>query len=359
MKKIVFAGGGTLGHIYPMIPVIEELKKIYPEIEIIFIGSKKGLENKVLRDNTNITESYFLDIQGFKRRLSMNNFKTVYKYYKSINYCKTLLRKLSPDIVIGMGGYVSGPVVKSASKLKIKTIIHEQNSVMGLANKVLLKKVDLVLLSYNIPLKNKNYLLVGNPRSSQVYRLSQNYSKGSSVYPKVVVVGGSRGAGRINDCILSIGPELKRKKIKTTLITGEKYYEENKEKVKKHTNEFLEVIPFSNSIIKLFIDADLVISRSGATTISELMALEKITLFIPSPNVTSNHQYKNAKILEDEMAAKVLLEENLNSYTLIEEIESLLFNDKLRERMKKGIKNFRYLDATQRFIQAIVELSKR
>lgn len=356
MIRIVFAGGGTLGHIYPMMPVIERLKQLYPDIYIIFIGSKTGLEKKLLKDSPYIDEHHFLDVQGFKRKLSFKNFTTIHKYFKSLKFCQRLFTEKTPDVVIGMGGYVSAPVVKSACKLKIKTIIHEQNSVMGLANKLLLKRVDTILLSYDIALNNKKTILIGNPRSSQVYEQTPKLVKKENLIPQVLVVGGSRGASQINEAVLNLGFELKNKKIKIILVTGERYYQNNIKKITALKNEYLEVLAFSNDLIGLMSQSDLVISRSGATTIAELMALKKITLFIPSPNVTNNHQYKNAKVLADHSAARILTEDKLNTYTLMNEIEELLYNTKLRQQMSKNIEKFQYLDATEEFVGTIINL---
>ena len=299
MKKIMFTGGGTLGHIFPMMPVIEELKKRYPDYQVMFFGSKTGLEKKLLSNHPFIDEAYWLDIEGLKRKLTLQNINVLFKYYQAKRKANKILQEIRPDVVIGMGGYVSAPVVKEASKLKIATIIHEQNSYLGLANKLLIKKVDKVLLAFPLPKKIKNSQVIGNPRSSEVIRKAKNYVKSKQNSKILLVVGGSRGAQKINELTLKIVTSLKLQNIKTILITGNKYYNEHKDKLLSLVDDYFEVIPFTNEIIKLINEASVVVSRSGATTLFELMALKKICLLIPSPNVTNNHQLANANYFKD------------------------------------------------------------
>lgn len=343
MKKIVFTGGGTLGHIYPMIPVIKKLKnKCY----LYFIGTTSGLE-KALIDGLNIfTNAYYLDMQGFVRKLSFENLKTINKYFKCKQQALDILKDLKPDLVIGMGGYISGVVIKAALKLKIKTMIHEQNAVMGLANKMVCKKVNRVLLG--LPLRKGingvNSVLVGNPRITEIYETYKNAEEKDLI----VVVGGSRGSQVINETIIALLPELKARAYRIVLITGSRYYQD----YRSHDDgDVIRIIPFTNELMNLFARAALVISRSGATTISEILGLRKISILIPSPNVTNNHQEKNADILASNNCAVKITEKDLQKDNLLNKITTLLTDYNLRMQMKMNMIRIGDFTAREKFIK--------
>ena len=350
--KILFAGGGTLGHIFPSFSVIEKLKE--EGNKVYFVCGTKENEKRILKDNSNIDEVYSIDLQGFKRKLSLYNLKTIVKYFKALKETKKIILKIKPDLVVGMGGYVSAPVLKIALKKRIKTIIHEQNSVYGFVNKIYKRKVDKVLLSYPIE-KGKNISLVGNPRTSEFYE--KYYINKKNNDRKVLVVGGSIGASKINDYIINHKDLFKNKKIEVKLITGNKYYQENQEKIALNNTYPLTIIPFTNVIHDEILNSKIVVSRSGATTISEIMGLEKVAIFVPSPNVTNNHQYKNALYFSEKKCAFLVEEKDVND-KLIEEIDRILSDYILMEEVKNNIKKEVDKDCKNKFYNQILEVMK-
>lgn len=330
-KNILFSGGGTLGHIYPMVSVVEELSKKY---NLFFIGTTKGLERDFIEKLGKFKKTYYLDSEGIKRKLTLKNIIVVLKHFRNIGKVKKIIRNENIDLVIGMGGYISASTVGAAIKLKVKTMIHEQNSVYGLANKILHKKVDKVLLTYNID-NSSNTVLVGNPRITEIYEKYKNTNLGIKDY--LLVVGGSRGAARINEFIISLKDQFINSNINLLLITGKKYYTENIDLINEVKDDRFKIIDFTDDLPKYLIEARVVISRAGATTIAEIMALKKITLFIPSPNVTNNHQEKNALEILKFGGGEMLRESGITKEILFDTIYKLYYNKDIRNRIINNI----------------------
>lgn len=349
--KIIFVGGGTLGHIYPFLPIVKRLKDKY---ELYFIGTKNGLEKNLMDKVEGFIKCYYLEMQGLRRSVSLYNFKTIKLYLKCKNETRKLLKELKPDLVIGMGGYISGVVIKETIKQKIKTIIHEQNAVMGFANRLVEKKVNKVILSFPVEnkLKNKHVLTIGNPRLQEIYDNHKVFVEDKKL---VLIVGGSRGSDVMNEVALKSKDKLIYYGYKIVLITGNKYYEKNQNRLKALSNENFEIISFTVKLIDLIKKAYIVVSRSGATTLVELMALGKICLLIPSPNVTSNHQEKNADILVKNNGALKLLEKDLNANTLIKQIR-ILDNLDLRIKFKNSVRKLANLKAADDFTFEVEKL---
>ena len=270
--KIVIASGGTLGHLMPIIPVVKTLREL--NYEVILYTSKK----------LNFDESLFSKIINYKAYgLSKNLYKSIYKNYLVYKEIKRNLKNESPNLIIGMGGYISGITILAGSKLNIKTIIHEQNSVIGTSNKLVLNKVDYLIYSneyLNVNIKNKLYL--PNPRSEVAYNFHKITKRNDK---QILIVSGSLGAKTLNEIGIKISKELVDYKV--ILITGNRYYDE----YKKYECKNLKVIPNTKNLIKLICESYLVISRAGATTISEILGSKTVGIYIPSPNVTKNHQY--------------------------------------------------------------------
>lgn len=347
MKKIVIVGGGTLGHIYPILPVVRNLKDKY---EFYFIGTKKGLERSLIENNNLFKEKYFLDMQGFKRKLSLYNLKTIQKFIKCYNAGKKILKKVKPSLIIGMGGYISGVIVCAGKRLKYKAIIHEQNSVLGLANKFVAKKVEAVLLNFPLDkkIKNKNTVLVGNPRQTEIYK-NHHLKKEEKKY--LLAVGGSRGSTVINETIIKCIPELRKIGYKVVLITGNSYYKHNQKSLEDLNERNITIIPFTNNLIDYLKKASVVISRSGATTLAEILGLRKIAILIPSPNVTNNHQEKNADFLSTNNCAFKINELQLQPQLLIKTINKLEANMDLRINYIANMKAHFNYEACDDFIK--------
>lgn len=320
---IAFSGGGTLGHIYPAISIAKQYKKKYPQSRIIFILTQK--EKQYIK-NLNIKEIdyiYYFDACG----LSKNPFKIIKGIVKNIlviNQIKKILKEELVDVIIGMGGYISTLSIYSGIKLKKKTIIHEQNSIMGIGNKFVEKYVDLVLLTFNNKkVKNKNKIIVGNPRYYDAKNTKTNYFKSNK---NILVTSGTLGAKKINDVIIDFLNNEESKQYTTTLITGKRYY--NDVITKLIPGKHYEVLPFTNDMLNLMNKSGIVISRSGATTMYEILGTTSIGIYIPSPNVIGNHQYYNAKEFDNKSLCLLIEEDNLNSLSLIDAINNIKNNYK-------------------------------
>lgn len=363
--KIVVSGGGTGGHIYPALALIREINKKEKNAKFLYIGTKKGLESTLVpRENIPFEA---IEITGFKRKLSFDNVKTIYRFLKGVHDSKVILKKFKPDVVIGTGGYVCGPVVYAAAKLGIPTIIHEQNSVPGLTNKFLSRYVDKVAICFE---EAKQYfpeqkvVLTGNPRASEV--LGQDGEKGKRSVglkqnlPSVLIFGGSRGARPINDAVLKSLSQLGEKPYQILYVTGDVHYEKVKQEAEISGNPSNVIIkPFVHNMPEVLAGIDLTVSRAGATTLAELTSLGVPSILIPSPYVTNNHQEKNARALSDHGAAELLLEPELNSAKLIKKIDDILLNSNKLSEMKIAARKLGIPDAAGRLLQVMKEITKR
>lgn len=362
--KIVVSGGGTGGHIYPALALIREIQKQNKEDEFLYIGTRNGLESKLVpMENIDFKD---IHITGFKRKLSFENIKTVLRFLKGVQDSKKMLKDFKPDIVIGTGGYVCGPVVYAASKLGIPTIIHEQNSVPGLTNKFLSRYVNKIAICFE---EAKEYfpenktVFTGNPRASEVIgkdgiqgRLAAGLS---ATMPVVLIFGGSRGARPINEAVVKAFADLAEKPYQVLYITGDVHYEDVKKEVELIGNPKNVVIkPFIHNMPEVLAGVDLVVSRAGATTLAEITSLGIPSILVPSPYVTNNHQEKNARSLSDHGAAELLLEKDLNNNSLVNNIDRILINkDKLKE-MKLKAKKMGVPDSALRLYSLMQDLVK-
>lgn len=351
-KKIIISGGGTLGHILPILPIVIEL---YRQYDFYFIGTRKGMEKSYF-DNNDINKyfikSYYLDMDGINRKNIFKNIKVIKKYIKIKHFLNELFKTLKPNLVIGMGGYISGVCIKQAIKLNIKTIIHEQNYVLGLANKLVYKKVNNVLLSFdNKLLKGNNIKVIGNPRYSYI---KENYHK--SYKNKILIFGGSLGSSYINDLIVNNYQSFKINNYTINLVVGNKYYNNNINKIEKINEcKYIKIYKFINNIVEEMSQCDVVVSRAGATTLSEIMALNIPSIVIPSPNVTADHQYKNAKYYYDLGCIVLIEEKDLNYETLINEITDLVTNYKYKTKLITNMTKLNHINPKNEFIKYIKE----
>lgn len=339
---IAFIGGGTLGHIYPAIPVIKYLKEHYT-YKIIFIATKKDEKYDVLKNSSLFDKVYYLDVLGLNKKYII---KTLIKIKKVEPIIKEIIIKDKINLMIGMGGYISGISLMVGIKNKIPTIIHEQNSVMGLANKLLLNKVNKVLLAIPINIRKKykdKTFVIGNPRMDE----ASNYQKGLIKPDKqLLITSGTLGSKVINDMAITLMNSDYLNDYQITLITGEKYYKEVISKINKKLNHL--IIPFSKDMFKHYIKASIVIARSGATTIFELLGFKKSTILIPSPNVTNHHQEKNAQYFTSLGLTTTILEKDLELSKIVEIIKFLETSD-----FTNKIINWQKTSPTSEFIKQI------
>lgn len=334
--NIIMAGGGTGGHIYPAIAIADKIKRKHPDAEILFIGTEKGMEKELVPKNG--YEIRFITVSGINRKNPIKNIITVKNLIKGNRQAKQIIKEFAPDLVIGTGGYVCGPVVRAAHKKGIKTYIHEQNAMPGVTNKLLERYADIVFISFPESAAYFKYpekhVVSGNPiRKTFLTSGIYDYRKRLGINPMDFVVlcfGGSRGSGKINSVMSETAETLNSiPKLSLFFITGipyydatVKYFEERKIECKGKIN----VLPYADNIHEYLFAADLVISRSGALTVSEITACGRPSIMIPSPNVTGNHQYYNAKVVADKGGAVIIEEKDLSSEKLTGTILRLLNN---------------------------------
>ncbi|SFS61283.1 undecaprenyldiphospho-muramoylpentapeptide beta-N-acetylglucosaminyltransferase [Paenibacillus sp. 453mf] len=344
--RVVLTGGGTGGHIYPAVAVARQLESEDKNAEFLYIGGKRGLESKLVPEEKLRFES--IDITGFRRKLSMDNVRTIIRFLQGVRTSKKLLREFKPDVVIGTGGYVCGPVVYAAAKLGIPSIIHEQNAIPGLTNKFLSRYVDTVAVSFEGSEKHfpgvKNVIYTGNPRATTVQHASRERGFASLGVPMgskvVLVVGGSRGAKAINEAMIDMSERVSElKDVHMVYVTGDSYYESTLQAVKKRLGNIpshMHILPYVNNMPEVLAATSLIVSRAGASFLAEITSLGIPAILIPSPNVTNNHQEANARALEKAGAAHVLLEKDMNGDTLFHSIEAII-GDEGRKRSMSSI----------------------
>lgn len=326
--KIMISGGGTGGHIYPALALLDTLKQRHPDLEVLYIGTENGLEADLVPRAGVPFKS--IRIAGLKRSLSLDNVKTAYWFVQSVLTLRKEMKTFRPDVVIGTGGFVSGPVVFTAQQLGIPTILHEQNSIPGLTNKFLSKKADRVALSFagsESQFPDANVRVIGNPRGSEVLKTTVNEAAVRAEYgidarPIVLIYGGSRGAEAINRAVIEAIPELAAEPVNVLYVTGNVHYDNVVATAPKADN--VHVLPYVYDMPELLACASLVVSRAGASTISELTALGLPSILIPSPYVTADHQTKNASALVESGAAELIKEGDLTGETLVRSIRHVL-----------------------------------
>jgi UDP-N-acetylglucosamine--N-acetylmuramyl-(pentapeptide) pyrophosphoryl-undecaprenol N-acetylglucosamine transferase len=311
--KIIVSAGGTGGHIYPALAIINKIKEHDKNADFLYIGTTTRMEKDIIPEHN--IKYIGLDTYGLQRKITLKNIKAFFKYLSAIKESKKIIKEYKPDIVIGCGGYVMAPVIYAAKKCGCKTLIHEQNSILGLSNKMMLKYTDTLCTSFkSMKIDGVNCVYTGNPQGDSVHNLVP-YSKrkfGLSDNKKLVlIVMGSLGSKTVNEVLKSSLNKFDSS-YEVLIVTGKDYYEDYKQ-IKRNSNVFIE--PFIDNLNRLFSKTDLLVSRAGATTISELIGTNTPTIFIPSPYVTENHQYKNAMDLVNNGAGKIIEEKDLTSET--------------------------------------------
>ncbi|GAE33857.1 undecaprenyldiphospho-muramoylpentapeptide beta-N-acetylglucosaminyltransferase [Halalkalibacter akibai] len=361
--RVIVSGGGTGGHIYPALSLINEIKRKHKNAEILYIGTEKGLEADIVPRAGIPFET--IHISGFQRKLSVENVKTIARFITGTQKAKKIIKNFKPDVVIGTGGYVCGPVVYAASKLKIPTVIHEQNSVPGLTNKFLSKYVDKVAICFEEArsfFPNKKVVFTGNPRASDVMHVDPVAGRTSlgldASKRTVLIVGGSRGARPINDAFTSVIDEWTHKNYQVVYVTGAVHYDTVMEKVKLAAQSKNVIIkPFIHNMPDVLGAVDLIVARAGATTLAEITALGLPSILIPSPYVTNNHQEKNALSLKNTGAAIVYNEKEMNGQLLLKDIDQIFNEQGKWDKMHTAAEKLGVPDAAENVYQLLVEVS--
>ncbi|MCL2073068.1 MAG: undecaprenyldiphospho-muramoylpentapeptide beta-N-acetylglucosaminyltransferase [Marinilabiliaceae bacterium] len=349
VEKIIISGGGTGGHIFPALAIADAIKLLKPEIEILFVGAKGRME--MIRIPEAGYKIVGLPVAGFQRKLSfgniIKNFVALYKLPICLFLAKKIIKQYKPAIVIGVGGYASGPIMRAAAKRKIPTMIQEQNSYPGITNKLLSKKAIKICVAYPEMERffaKEKIIFTGNPirkillnkvdkeKAYSEFRLDPNKKT-------ILVLGGSLGAKSINEGIKENINLLKDSDIQMIWQTGNNYIEEMKHIVKTLKIKNIKVLPFIRCMDLAYQIADVVVSRAGAGTISELALLRKATILVPSPNVAEDHQTKNAMRLVNKNAA-ILVKDSETKEKLLPQTLELINNETIQEKLRKNIIEF-------------------
>ena len=356
--RVIVTAGGTGGHIYPAIAIINKIKQKEANSEILYIGTHNRMEKDII---PSYDINYMaLEVTGFKRSLAFSNIRTVINFFKSIKQAKKIIKDFNPDIVIGVGGYITAPVIYSAKRLGYKTFIHEQNSVPGLANKFLSRyalKIGVSLPGSVKYFPKNKVVLTGNPCSEEALSKKPMSKKDyglSSNKKLVIIVLGSLGSSLLNSKLVTDLEVFAKKDYEVIYITGKDYYENVIKMIKIPAN--VKVVAYIENLARLIKVADLIISRAGATTISEITAIGIPSILIPSPHVTNNHQFKNALELAKRQATIIIEEKEVTGDLLVKKIDEL-FSDKIKyQKMKENTKKLGSKDSATKIYNLLKDI---
>ena len=362
--RIIMSAGGTGGHIFPALAVARAIKEIEPKSEILFVGAEGRMEME------KIPQAGFpiigLKISGLKRKFSLKNLSLPIKILASLRKAGAILNDFHPHVVAGFGGYASGPILRKASSFEIPTVLQEQNSYPGLTNKILAKKASKIFVAYE---KMDQFFdaskiqLCGNPVRKMFISMNVSKDEGAAFFnldPKkftILAVGGSLGARTINTALCKIIPDLVQREYQLIWQSGRYYAAQRCEALSNVINEGFVVREFIKEMDMAYAAADLVISRAGAIAISELQNIGKPVIFIPSPNVSEDHQTKNAMALVKKGAA-ILLPDSEANEKLKDCIFELADDKQKRNSLSENIKQMAYPDAAKTIAASILELAK-
>ncbi|HHW32325.1 MAG TPA: undecaprenyldiphospho-muramoylpentapeptide beta-N-acetylglucosaminyltransferase [Clostridiaceae bacterium] len=361
--NVLISGGGTAGHINPGIAIAKFVRSKHPDANILFVGTRRGMEGKLVpAEGFNIK---FIKVRGFKRSLSFDNLVVVKELFEGLREAKKIINEFKPDIVIGTGGYVCGPVVYMAWRMKIPTLIHEQNAFPGVTNRILARFVNAVAISFKESEKYfkhpEKLVYTGNPIRQEIIQ-----SKRSSAREKlglkpgeklVVIAGGSLGAQKINQVVTSM--LLKYGKLidyNIIFSTGNSQYETVKKSLEGFSKPSIKIVPYIYDAADVYAAADIMVCRSGAITCSEVTVLGLPAIMIPSPNVVANHQEYNARSLEKQGAAVVILEKDFNEEVLYSQIDKLLMDETKLHKMSANSKKIGIQNASEKIYEVIEKL---
>ncbi|NMB12970.1 MAG: undecaprenyldiphospho-muramoylpentapeptide beta-N-acetylglucosaminyltransferase [Firmicutes bacterium] len=372
--RVLIAAGGTGGHIYPGLTIANEIKARYPSCEITFVGTQYGLEKDIISRAGYSLE--IISVQYFRRALSLDLLKTGIIAVKGLRQSFRLLSDLRPDVVVGTGGYVAGPVLLAAALLRVPTLIQEQNALPGITNRILGRFMRAIALGYAeaaryFP-KDGRVAVTGNPIRSEITAMTKAESiRRLHLQPDcrtIVVFGGSQGGRSINKAMRELAPRLNREaRLQVIHQTGKKSYQDIAEEVLgKDSDENLppmvqdgciKIVPYIYDMPAALAAADLVVGRAGALSIAEITARGVPAILIPFPYAAENHQEKNARVLEKAGAARVLLDESVNGESLGDLVFQLLGDAHLLSEMAGASRSLGKVDATRVIVDRIVELA--
>ncbi|MBP2026669.1 UDP-N-acetylglucosamine--N-acetylmuramyl-(pentapeptide) pyrophosphoryl-undecaprenol N-acetylglucosamine transferase [Acetoanaerobium pronyense] len=343
--KLIVAGGGTGGHIYPALSIADKFMEKEKNLEVLYIGTPNSLESKIVPAYGYRFKT--IDVKGFPRKLNIESMKRTIKLLKSLSDVRKIIKEEKPDMVIGTGGYVSGPVVMIASLMGIKTAIHEQNVFPGVTNKLLSKKTDYILTGFEESIKRFKYpeksFFVGNPIRQNYFNDSREKAKESLNIPLnkklILSVGGSGGSTGLNKAIKEMILNDKQKDYFLIHVTGRYHYKTFIESLgKEELNENFQILPYIDKIGTYMSASDLIICSAGAITLAEVSFLGRASIVIPKANTAENHQEYNAKSVENSGAGFFIKEKDLSYEILKAKINEIIFDEGLKVKMEKSSK---------------------
>ncbi|MEC4050427.1 undecaprenyldiphospho-muramoylpentapeptide beta-N-acetylglucosaminyltransferase [Flavobacterium sp. SUN046] len=359
--KFILSGGGTGGHIYPAVAIANELKLRFPDAEFLFVGAQDKMEMQKVPQAGYVIEGLW--IAGLQRKLTLQNAMFPFKLISSLWKSRKIIKNFKPDVVIGTGGFASGPLLQVANNNNIPTVIQEQNSFPGITNKLLSKKANAICVAYeNLErfFPADKIVFTGNPVRQDLLSNEDKKAEGLAYFKldptkkTLLVLGGSLGARRVNQLIEKELEFLLATGVQVFWQCGKLYFEEYK---KYNDKENVQVVSFIDRMDLIYAAADFVISRAGASSVSELCLVGKPTIFIPSPNVAEDHQTKNAKAIVDKKGALLIKEADLDA-NFESTFSNLVANQDLQLELGQNIKKLAMPNATKDIVEEIIKLIK-
>jgi len=358
--KFILSGGGTGGHIYPAIAIANELKSRFPDAEFLFVGAQDKMEMQKVPQAGYAIKGLW--IAGLQRKLTLQNALFPIKLIDSLWRSRKIIKQFKPNVVIGTGGFASGPLLQMANMLNIPTVIQEQNSFPGITNKLLSKKANKICVAYeNLErfFPKEKMILTGNPVRQDLIDIESKRAEAISYFnldvskKTLLVLGGSLGARRVNQLIEKELESIVSQNVQVIWQCGKLYFED----YKKYNGANVQVLAFIDRMDLVYAAADIVISRAGASSVSELCIVGKPVIFIPSPNVAEDHQTKNAKSIVDKEGSIMIKESELNdNFNTI--FKALLEDENQQKKLSEKIKKLALPNATKQIVDEIIKLIK-
>jgi UDP-N-acetylglucosamine--N-acetylmuramyl-(pentapeptide) pyrophosphoryl-undecaprenol N-acetylglucosamine transferase len=359
--KFILSGGGTGGHIYPAIAIANELKLRFPDAEFLFVGAQDKMEMQKVPQAGYAIKGLW--IAGLQRQINLKNAMFPFKLVNSLWKSKRIIKDFKPDVVIGTGGFASGPLLQVANSMGVPTVVQEQNSYPGITNKLLSKKARVICVAYeNLErfFSKEKMVLTGNPVRQDLIDIDGKREQAISFFKldptkkTLLVLGGSLGARRINQLIEKELQNIQNQNVQVIWQCGKLYNEE----YKKHNDSNVQVLAFIERMDLVYAAADVIISRAGASSVSELCIVGKPVIFIPSPNVAEDHQTKNARAIVEKEGA-ILLKESDLELEFSSVFESLLKDERRKMMLSQNIKRLALPMATKQITDEIIKLIKK
>jgi len=360
--KYLITGGGTGGHIYPALAIAWEIKNRYKDAQILYVGTERGLESELVPKEG--FEFRTIRVQGMPRKLNIDTLKAIRQMLLGIKDAKRVINEFKPDVVIGTGGYVSGPVVYAAARKHIPTFIHEQNAFPGITNRILSRYVDKVMVTFEESKKyfkkQEKIVLTGNPIRKSILEIDKKKAyfdlKVNPSYPLVLSFGGSGGQKKLNDAMLYVIEKNLDKNMQIIHVTGSRFYDEFMRELESRNitlKENNKVVPYMYDMPKVLNIADLVVTSAGAITLAEISAIGLPSILIPKGYTAENHQEFNAKAFEENGASYLILEKDLTGEKLNKAINDIIYDKNKLKQMSINSRKLGKIDATERIVDTI------